>query len=612
MATTHHSQDCPRRRRVRWLGAAVVGGAGLVCAFGAVFQTEPSQSIDLTDVTIVEADQGDVASVLTENGCLESTGDDTVRCQVESFLRLPVPAPTGEYVPKMAPIKSSIDLIRALPAAGSTRATAMARVKAQSDGRPSSSGSGSGKTGAQVGGHLAAAGASSAIGSSAAPASPGFQRPQIRSFDHEVEPYIPVRSATPDPNVILTAPPQPPTILSVVPEGTYVKAGAVVCEIDSSVFRDALPVQQARTIQAKAWLDQARYILEANEIALREYQEGVLPQDVELIRDYIRIREIEAQQAKRIFAWSRATTMKGFRTPAQLEADAAALEEAQIVLRDAHGMLAQLQNHTGKRILTAHKAKLAAIHADLFSLESAYGLESGRLRRIEAAIASCTMRAPRDGVVVYANRVNGWGGVERQIREGLAVYKSQPIFRLLDPSRMQIKALINESQVARVKFGQTVSIHFEAMPDLRLRGSIVAITPFASLLRGPLSDVHNYVATVKIESGGVSNLREGLSAELKIEIDTRHRVTRIPLESVRWVGEQTFVALATTTAQGPRWLWKPVELGVADTSFAEVVSGLEPGDRVIAESEELPPPDCETEGDEPGDAVAMDDSAAHR
>jgi hypothetical protein len=177
---------------------------------------------------------------------------------------------------------------------------------------------------------------------------------------------------------------------------------------------------------------------------------------------------------------------------------------------------------------------------------------------------------------------------------------------------MQVKAVINESQVAKVKLGQAVAIQFEAVPEHRLRGSIVAVTPIASLPRGPLSDVHIYVATVKIESGGFNDLREGLSAELKIEIEKREGVTRIPLESIRWVGEQTFVAQATTTAQGLRWLWKPVELGVSDTSFAEVVSGLAPGDRVIAESEGLPAPLPVIEASEPDDAVAMEEAPAER
>ncbi len=591
-----------RHGRHRWLVAALAVATLLACAVGAGFQADQHEPPSALDVAVIEADQGDVVSVLIENGAVESASDDVVRCQVESFLRLPVAAPAGEFVPTIAPIKSAVDLIRRLPSRARATAgdTAMARVTSGSEGRQ-----GAGAKG-QIGGSSAATGASSNVGSLL------FQRPLIRSFEHEVEPYVSLRSTLPDQNVMLAAPPQPPTIISIVPEGTHVKASNVVCELDSSVFRNALPVQKARYVQARAWLDQAHYILEANEIALQEYEQGVLPQDLELVRDYISICEIEAEQARRNLAWSRATTSKGFRTPAQLEADAAAFEEAEIVLRDARGMLAQLHDHTGRRILTAHRAKIAAIRADLFSLESAFRLETRRLRQIEETIAHCTIRAPRDGVVVYANRVNGWGGVERQIREGLAVHKSQPLFRLLDPRRMHVKAVINESQVAKVKSGQPVSIYLEAFPEQPLRGSVVEVTPVPSLARGPLSDVHSYAATVKIESGRFDDLREGLSAELKIELETHRGVTRVPLESIRWVGDQTFVALARTTAQGLNWLWKPVELGVSDTTFAEVVSGLAPGDRVIAQSDVLPAPEPVIEGTLPDDAVAMEDSHTHR
>ena len=100
-------------------------------------------------------------------------------------------------------------------------------------------------------------------------------------------------------------------------------------------------------------------------------------------------------------------------------------------------------------------------------------------------IANCTMRAPRDGIIVYANRVNGWGTVETQIREGLRVYQSQPIFRLLDPRHMQVRAKINESQVARIRSGQPVLIHLDAFPDRLLRGSVAEIVPIPSLARGP-------------------------------------------------------------------------------------------------------------------------------
>ena len=103
-----------------------------------------------------------------------------------------------------------------------------------------------------------------------------------------------------------------------------------------------------------------------------------------------------------------------------------------------------------------------------------------------------------------------------QIRAGLTVYPSQPIFRLLDPRHLQVRARINESQVALVRSGQPVLIHLEAFPDRPLRGRVAAIVPIPSLADGPYSDVRYFYATVRIESGGFDALRSGLSAQLRI------------------------------------------------------------------------------------------------
>jgi len=422
-------------------------------------------------------------------------------------------------------------------------------------------------------------------------ASLASKRPEIRSFGYVVEPYTPLRASLPDQGVIATAPPAPPAIVSIVPEGSRVKAGAVVCELDSSVFRDALPVQQIRFVQAKAWVEQARSILAANEIALREYEEGIFPQDVEQVKQYINICEIERDRAQQNLAWSAGVAAKGFRTMAQVDADAAVLKQAEISLHDAQSMLNRLVKHTGRRIKKARRAKIKAIIADLLALESCLLLEGDRLRRIEAMIANCSMRAPRDGIVAYANRTNAWGMVVTQIREGLLVHQSQPIFRLLDSSDMHVKARINESQVAQIRSGQPVVIHLEAFPDQPMRGSVAEITPIPSLAGGPFSDVRTYSATVRIESGGFDALRSGLSAELDFLVESRHRVTRVPLEAIRWADDKPYVALTTDSPDGLDWTWKPIAVGVTDTSFAEVLSGLEPGDRVIAQCERLPEPE---------------------
>jgi multidrug resistance efflux pump len=396
-----------------------------------------------------------------------------------------------------------------------------------------------------------------------------------------------------------TTAPAPLTIISILPEGSRVSSGEIVCELDSSALREAMAVEQLRHVQASAWVDQAKLTLEADQIALREYESGVLPQDTELIRQCISICQIERDQAARNLAWAHGALAKGFRTAVQVSADAAIVEQKEIALRDAEGMLERLLKHTAKRIITARRARILAIRADLLSLESSLRLETQRLKRIELMVANCTLRAPRNGIVVYASPSNGWANPELRVREGSIVHASQPIFRLLDPSHIQVRAEINESLVARVRPGQPVRIHLEAFPDRILLGSVATIVPVPSVTSALSTDVRTFFATVRIESGGFDSLAIGQTAELEFLVETRRRVTRVPLEAIRWVDDQSFAATVVPTPNGQDWQWRPVSLGLSNTTHAEVVQGLEPGDRVIAHAEgnptaEFDPPQPET------------------
>ena len=234
-------------------------------------------------------------------------------------------------------------------------------------------------------------------------------------------------------------------------------------------------------MQARAWVEQAKDSLEADNIALREFECGVLPQDIELVRQNIAICRIEKEQAARNLAWARGAWPRAFAPRARSPPTRPPLEQTEIALRDAEGMLEQLVKYTGRRIIKSRKARIQAIRADLLSLEASFRLERERLKRIETMIANCTLRAPRAGIIVYANPPYGSGTPDTQIREGLIVHPSQPIFRLLDPHHIQVRAKINESQVARIQPGQPVLIHLEAFPDHRLLGSVAQIVPIPAV-----------------------------------------------------------------------------------------------------------------------------------
>jgi len=387
-----------------------------------------------------------------------------------------------------------------------------------------------------------------------------------------------------------------PTLL---PDGTVDKPGDVVCTLDSAAFRDELQLQRIRHAQARAWVEQAKTLQEVSEISLNEYRDGIYPQDVELIRQYILICTIEKGRAEGNYLWSKGMAEKGFRTPTQLRADLLALNKAQIQHREAEQMAVQLDKYTAPRLMKNLQAKIAAIRADRLAQDQAFEIESDRLRKLEAMVEHCTVRAPADGLVVYANIPDRGGQIMNPIQEGATVRQGQPIFYLPDPNRMQVKAKVNESKVRLIHSGARALIRIDAFPNRPLRGTVTDITAIPAPAAGPMSDVKGYHAVVMIDGGGFSELRPGLSAEVTFLAEARHKVTRVPVGTIRFFNARPYVAVVApqpprsrrgSNQAGPSWSWQPVVLGVSDVVYSEILSGLKAGEAVVARPEGLPKP----------------------
>ena len=82
-------------------------------------------------------------------------------------------------------------------------------------------------------------------------------------------------------------------ILEILPEGTRVKAGDIVAKLDGAAYEDEEQAQQIRYLQAKSYVEQANSLLEVSQITLREYRDGIYPQDLQLVRQYIQTCQLE-------------------------------------------------------------------------------------------------------------------------------------------------------------------------------------------------------------------------------------------------------------------------------------------------------------------------------
>ncbi len=390
------------------------------------------------------------------------------------------------------------------------------------------------------------------------------------------------------------APPGSAVIVYLIPEGSRVKAGELLCKLDSSAYEDEEKAQLIRYLQAKSYVEQASSILEVAKISLREYRDGIFPQDQQLVKQYIEACELDRDRLQRAAAWSKDMRKKGYRTDFQVKGDQLAFEQSQIALGEARNMFSRLENQTGPKLMKALEANVKAIEADKFTQEAAFNIETARLERIRKNIKNCSIAAPTDGIVVYVNQANGFGMVTYPIAEGLPVRQDQPIINLPDPLHMRVKARVNESKLSFVQTGQAARIKIDAFPDRTLKGRVGQVNAINTPLNA--SDVRVYYANVDIAEG-FADLRPGLSAEVAFLVDSRRNVTRVPLSAIRWIHEHGYVALFDPESKDStkKWRWKEVHLGISDLHYAEVLSGLEPGDRVVAApSELLPPPTPET------------------
>lgn len=500
------------------------------------------------------------------------------------------------------------------PTASSPTAGGNAQAAAPGGAAPAGGGGAGGGMGGGGGAGGAAGGAAGAAGAAVAT---GIVKPVIRSFSMNVGPHMPLRPKA----VVQAAPkqqgmdpamlqggrgggrggqqqqqekPGSTRIIWILPEGTRVQKGDTVCELDASAFRDEVKAQKIRYLQAEAWVTQAQSLLEVNKIALREYRDGIHPQDGQLIRDYLRACEIELEKAQRTAEWSRGMNAKGMRTAAQTKADFLALQQWQLAVTEGRGMLQRLEKFTAPRLIKALMAKNEAIRADLLTQQAAFELERARLQKLEKMVEKCTLVAPRDGIVVYHNQNNRWGRTDNGIQEGVTVREGQPIIDLPDPKHMQVRAKINETKVNDIHSGQEVLVRLDAFPDRPMRGKVAEVMPISVQGNGMAQDVRIYYAVVKIEQG-YDDLRPGLSAEVDFHVGTLPRVARVPVQSVRDVSGRTFVAVPIPrkpddARDAPRWRWVAVKLGRSNEAFAQVLEGLKPGDKVLAHPEDLPTP----------------------
>ncbi len=381
-------------------------------------------------------------------------------------------------------------------------------------------------------------------------------------------------------------------IIKILPEGSWVAAGDVVCELESAPLRDTLTNQNITTQQAQASYQQALLTREVAEYAVKEYLEGIFKQDLETKKGDVGRARSDLERANDRLKWSKSMREKGFVSRATNIADELAVERAKFDLEQAQTQLEVLEKYTKAKQIKSLNSDVEKARAGELSKQSTWELERAKVAKLERQLRACVLKAPGDGMVVYANEPPGNGGARFMIEEGDNVRERQLIFRLPDLNvPMRVHAKVPEASIARVGPGLRARIKLEASGGKTLAGVVTSVAPSPDPLGRFEPDAAKvYSAFIKIEDGP-PGLRPGIPARVELRVGGLDEVLSVPAGAVLRQGGKGFLVVKKP---GGGLELREVTLGLVDGRRVEVRRGLRRGETVV-----LDPADAAGERPEP-------------
>jgi RND family efflux transporter MFP subunit len=386
----------------------------------------------------------------------------------------------------------------------------------------------------------------------------------------------------------------PTTIIFMVADGSQVKKGDLVSELDSAALKDTLVNQTITTHAAEAAYQNAKLAREVAELALVEYTEGILKQERSTLKTSIASAETAIQTANVRLERTRnvqkrvkeAMAMKGkAATPAdmvaeldvedRLEAAVQRLERERLALDQAKTKQDMLEKYTSRKTINGLKVEVEQKRADELAKMTAWRDDKSKEAKVRKQIENCKFHAPFDGYVVLANDPSRNAGGP-QIEAGATVRQRQKMFSLLDLSApLRVNAKVHESQVDRITPGQRATIVVDAFADQKMTGDVksVARLPDPTFrFGGPKV----YSTLVEIDNG-TPDLRPGMTARVDILIAERDNVLNVPVKAILSFDGKYHVAVKKPDGG---FEWRGVGVGLADDKVVEIKQGLRSGDVV--------------------------------
>jgi multidrug efflux pump subunit AcrA (membrane-fusion protein) len=320
-------------------------------------------------------------------------------------------------------------------------------------------------------------------------------------------------------------------VQDIVPEGTIVKEGDYIAQLDRSSYANTLKdeLELLKTYQNNVdmkLLDTAMTLTTQRD-------------DIKNQRYVVEEAEITLQQSK-------------YEPPATIR-------QAEIALDKAKRSLDQK--------IKSYSLYVAKSKADINHERQHLTREIRLVADLQDFLTKFTVTAPSSGMVIYKKDRNG---TKRKAGSTINPF-DRVIATLPDLSSMISKVYVNEIDVSKIKPGLKVNINVDAFPEKSYNGTVTTIANIGEQL--PNSDSKMFEVQIKLD-GSDPNLRPTMTTGNKIVIKTYNDVVFIPTECVQTGSD------SIPFVYGKNKTKYIVLLGESNEKNVVVEKGLEPGSTI--------------------------------
>ncbi len=215
------------------------------------------------------------------------------------------------------------------------------------------------------------------------------------------------------------------SIVKIVPEGSPVKKGELVCELDSASLKDSLINQRITTAAAKEIYGNAKLVREQAETDARAYEKDLFPREQKETEAEVAVAKAELLLAKEQL---NATEAGGGNNKLELLRADLAIAHAKLAIEKAENRLHDLVAYNNPKQSRNLALAVQSAGSNELAKQATWELQNVKEKRLERQIESCKFIAPFDGIIVYYSQtVNGGPMIE----EGAAVRERQRLFRIV-------------------------------------------------------------------------------------------------------------------------------------------------------------------------------------